>query len=60
VFATVGLSLVPMPAVEMYTENRFDLNRIELGIILNTPFTEKDIQQMAEWIRGQSPFLGIM
>ncbi len=54
VFATVGLSLIPMPSVEMYTENRSDINRIELGIILDSIFTDKDIQQMAEWINSQS------
>jgi hypothetical protein len=54
VFATIGLSLIPMPAIEMYTENRLYLNRIELGIILDSTFKDKDIQQMAEWISGQS------
>ncbi|QXP59453.1 suppressor of fused domain protein [Olleya sp. HaHaR_3_96] len=54
VFATVGLSLLPMPAVEMYTDNRFETNRIELGIILDSTFTDKDIQEMGEWISGQS------
>jgi hypothetical protein len=54
IFATVGLSLVPMPVVEMYSENRFESNRIELGIILDSVFSEKDIQEIAEWISGQS------
>ena len=54
IFATVGLSLIPMPTVEMYTENRFELNRIELGIILDSVFSDKEIQEMAEWISGQS------
>ncbi|WP_282135657.1 suppressor of fused domain protein [Seonamhaeicola maritimus] len=54
IFATVGLSLVTMPMVEMYSENRFDSNRIELGIILDSVFSQKDIQQIAEWISGQS------
>lgn len=54
IFATVGLSLIPMPTVEMYTENRFESNRIELGIILGSVFSDKEIQEMAEWISGQS------
>ena len=54
VFATVGLSLLPMPVVEMHTENRFDMNRIELGIMVDSTFSENDIQQIAEWISGQA------
>ncbi len=54
IFATVGISLIPMPVIEMYTENRFESNRIEFGIILDSVFNEKEIQQMAEWISGQS------
>lgn len=54
IFATVGLSLIPMPKIEMYSENRFESNRIELGITLDSVFSDKDIQQMAEWISGQS------
>lgn len=54
VFATVGVSLLPMPIIEIYSENRFESNRIELGIILDSVFSEKEIQHMAEWISGQS------
>ncbi len=54
VFATVGLSLIPQPVVEMYAENRFDVNRIELGLILNAPLTENHIQEMANYISGQA------
>ena len=54
IFSTVGLSLLPMPLVELYSENRFESNRIELGIILDSVFSEKDVQQMVEWISGQS------
>lgn len=54
IFATVGLSLIPMPTVEMYTENRFELNRIELGIILDSVFSDQEIQEIANWISGQS------
>ena len=54
IFATVGVSLLPMPVVEMYYENRSERNRIELGIILDAVFSDNEIQQMAEWISGQS------
>ncbi|OWW25696.1 hypothetical protein B4Q04_08820 [Zobellia sp. OII3] len=54
VFATVGLSLVPMPLVEMYFEDRFESNRIELGIILNSVFSDDELQEMARWISAQS------
>lgn len=53
VFATVGLSLIPMPMVEMHSENRFESNRIELGILLDASLSEKAIQQIAEWISWQ-------
>lgn len=54
VFATVGLSIIPMPVIEMYVEDRYKKNRIELGLILDSVFSEKVIQQLAEWISGQS------
>lgn len=53
IFATVGLSLIPVPTVEMYTENRFDINRIELGIILDLTFTKKNILEIGQWISSQ-------
>lgn len=52
VFATVALSLSPMPEVEMYTEDRFELNRIELGLMLNTKHCASRIQDMSKWISG--------
>ncbi|TPN88880.1 suppressor of fused domain protein [Aquimarina algicola] len=54
IFATVGVSLLPMPVVEMYSENRLESNRIELGMICDSVFSENDIQQIAEWISGQT------
>ncbi|SEA03209.1 suppressor of fused domain protein [Bizionia paragorgiae] len=53
-FATVGLSLLPMPVVERFAENRFKTNRIELGMILNGVLSEKDMQKLTEWISGQA------
>ena len=52
VFATVALSLSPMPQIEMYAENRFELNRIELGLMLNSKYCESHIQSIAEWFSG--------
>ncbi len=52
VFATVALSLSPMPQIEMYTENRFDLNRIELGMMLGSEHCESNIQTVASWFSG--------
>ncbi|MBL6449376.1 suppressor of fused domain protein [Fulvivirga sp. 29W222] len=54
VFATVGLSLIPMPSVEIYVDDRLEYNRIELGIILDSQLQEDDLQSIAEWISGQS------
>ncbi|UII30446.1 suppressor of fused domain protein [Fulvivirga ulvae] len=54
VFATVGLSLIPMPSVEMYVDDRLEHNRIELGIILDSQLQESDLQNIAEWISGQA------
>ncbi|MEM9548511.1 MAG: suppressor of fused domain protein [Bacteroidota bacterium] len=52
VFATVGLSLIPMPTVEMYYDNPFDFHRIEFGIILEAKLSDDDLQNIAEWISG--------
>lgn len=54
VFATVGLSLIPMPSIEMYVDDRLEHNRIELGIMLNSTLKEDDLQGIAEWISGQA------
>lgn len=54
IFATVGVSLRPMPMVEMYAEDRLKSNRIELGLILDSQFDNDSIQEMAEWISGQA------
>jgi len=52
IFTTVALSLSPMPQVEIYTENRFELNRIELGLMLNSEHCKSNIQSIAEWFSG--------
>lgn len=49
VFASVGVSLIPMPQVEVHTENRFDLNRIEIGLMLNFQLSESNIQNITQW-----------
>lgn len=54
VFATVGLSLFAQPVVESFTENRSDLNRIELGLMLDGQFSDLDIQSLGEWVSGQA------
>lgn len=54
VFATVGLSLFPMPAIEMQVPNRMDLHRIELGMVLNKKITDKETKNLADWISGQA------
>ena len=52
IFATVGLSLFPMPQVEIYTENRLELNRLELGLMLDSKHCKSNIQSIAEWFSG--------
>ncbi|MEO1450019.1 MAG: suppressor of fused domain protein [Bacteroidota bacterium] len=54
VLATVGLSLHPMPMIEMYTEDRFKYHRIELGLILNEQLPSEQIEKLASWISGQA------
>ncbi len=54
VFATVGLSLFPMPTIEMQVANRFDHHRIELGMILNKKIDEQETKDLANWISGQA------
>ncbi|WP_293303879.1 suppressor of fused domain protein [Pedobacter sp. UBA5917] len=54
VFATVGLSLIPMPTVEMYSETPNDINRIELGLILKSGQKESELNELANWISGQA------
>lgn len=52
VFATVAMSVSPMPQVEMYAENRFDANRIELGMMLEGGLSKGLIQNIANWFNG--------
>lgn len=54
VFATVAVSLRPQPAAEMYVDNRNNVNRIELGLIVNTGLAEERIKEIASWISGQT------
>jgi len=54
VFVTVGLSLLPMPVVEMYSENPDEINRIELGFILNTGLPQSTLNTIGSWISGQA------
>jgi len=55
IFATVGVSLLPQPTAEMYTENRFELDRVELGLIVNGGLTDDRILKLGAWISGQTP-----
>jgi hypothetical protein len=54
VFVTVGVSILPMPTVEMYSENPEEINRIELGIILNSGLTQSELDNVVNWISGQA------
>lgn len=54
VFVTVGLSLFPMPVVEMYSETPNEINRIELGLILKSGLNESELNGLANWISGQA------
>ena len=49
VFVTVGLSLLPQPIVEMYTEYKENLNRIEMGLILNSNSNCSN-EEVAKWM----------
>ncbi|NMM47804.1 suppressor of fused domain protein [Marinigracilibium pacificum] len=55
IFATVGLSLLPMPIVEMYVDDRLQSNRIELGMMLNSSLSEDEIQGIANWFSSNAP-----
>lgn len=54
VAVTVGLSLVPQPQVEMYVEDRFSHNRIELGMMLNGSLGEDELDSLASGVSGQA------
>ncbi|KRT16051.1 hypothetical protein ASU31_11155 [Pedobacter ginsenosidimutans] len=54
VFVTVGLSLLPMPVVEMYSENPNQINRIELGLILKSGLMQSELDKIGNWISGQA------
>jgi len=54
VFVTVGLSLLPMPVVEMYSENPNEINRIELGLILDAGLPQANLNTIGSWISGQA------
>jgi len=50
VFATVGMSLVPQPTVELFFDDPSEANKIELGLMLNSPFSEDSIQRIGNTI----------
>ena len=52
VFATVGVSLLPQPQMEMHFEFPNQKNRIELGLILKNKFSETQLDEIANWISG--------
>ena len=54
VFVTVGLSLLPMPGVEMYSEHPNEINRIELGLLLNSGLPQAELNLIGSWISGQA------
>jgi len=56
VFLTVGMSLRPMPLVEMYLDESKENKRIELGVILNndTEMKEADVNTIASWISAHA------
>jgi len=54
IFATVGLSLLPLPRIEMHFENHELHNLIELGLMINSTFTVPQLQEISEQISGIS------
>ena len=54
VFVTVGLSLLPMPVAEMYSEDPNEVNRIELGFLLNAGLSQAELNLIGSWISGQA------
>ena len=54
VFVTVGLSLLPMPTVEMYNEHPLEVNRIELGLLVNVGLPQEELNLIGSWISGQA------
>ena len=50
VYATVGMSLIPQPTVELFFDDPSEANRIELGLMLNSPFSDESIQKMGNTI----------
>lgn len=54
VFVTVGLSILPMPVAELYSENPKQIDRIELGLMLNAGLPETTLTKIGSWISGQA------
>lgn len=54
VFATVAVSLRPQPKIEMYFENTGDVNRIELGVILQSALNNDQVNKIGSSISGMT------
>ncbi len=52
VLATVGMSLIPLPRIEMHFEKHELQNQIELGLIINSVFTSSQLQEISSQISG--------
>ena len=52
VFATVGMSLFPQPQIEQHVDDATQVNRIELGMLLNAPLSSTAIQEIASSFSG--------
>jgi hypothetical protein len=52
ILLTVAVSLRPQPQVEMYFENREEVNRIELGLMFNTALDQVQLDKIASSVSG--------
>jgi hypothetical protein len=56
ILVTIGMSLRPQPAIELYFENPCPHRRVELAISLHTSVAEEGIKRIASYLSGQSGY----
>ena len=50
--ATVCTSLLPLPQVELYTDHPSTVNRVEFGLLLDTPLSEEGLSKVGSSVSG--------
>jgi hypothetical protein len=56
ILVTVGMSLLPMPNVEMYADEPSEFRRVELGAVFDRRVPESDVARFGSYISGRVGF----